>query len=156
MKTQILIITVFKRSHHGEGQPMCMWQFVASWFLRRGIVSPLPNFQAEGPLVVGYQLLFINTLAHNFRVWKPAIQASVWEHALPRLETCFRIFWRPLWTTRLVFWLSLSRGESGTLPLSTYPWQSTIRISDARSMIFVVSESRIKNTHFAKIRSGGS
>jgi hypothetical protein len=95
-KTQILIISVFKRSHHGESQPMCTWQFVARWFLRRGIVIPLPNFQAKGPLVVGYPLLFIDTLAHTFRVWRPPIQSSVWGHALAHLEICFRIFWRSL------------------------------------------------------------
>jgi hypothetical protein len=94
-KTQLLIINVFNRSHHGKSQPMCMWQFVTRWFLRRGIVSPLPNFQAEGPLVVGY-LLFIDTLAHSFRVWRPPIQSSVWGHALPLLEICFRILWRSL------------------------------------------------------------
>lgn len=57
---------------------------------------PLPNLRAEGPLVVGYPLLFIDILAHTFRVWRPPIQSSVRGHALPRLEICFRIFWRSL------------------------------------------------------------
>ena len=32
-KTRILIITVFKRSHHWQSQPMWMWQFVARLLL---------------------------------------------------------------------------------------------------------------------------
>jgi hypothetical protein len=154
--TQILIISVFKRSHHGESQPMCTWQYVARLFLRRGIVSPLPNFQAEGPLVVGYPLLFVNTLAHTFRVWRTPIQSSVWGHSLPRPRFAFGYCEDRYWTIRLEFRLSLIRGESGTLPLSIYLWQSTIRTSDARSLIVVDSESRIKTPNFVKIRSGGS